>query len=152
MRKYCFLLLLWVVTLGLVHAQPRPGRDYAVFFYVTDFQPGWPALPETKIEARGIKTELETEYGFQCELVANPTKQEMRTKIREYNARLTTKDQILYFFSMHGHYNLAGDRGYLVGQDGAVDDAYGDTWLSYDDLRTDLAPCKAIHILLALDA
>ena len=147
----CFFLLFGVGALA-AQAPARTGKDYAVFFYVTDFQPGWAALPETEVEAKALKTELETNFGFSGELVANPSKQLMRQKIREYNARLTTNDQVLYFFSMHGHYSSAGDRGYLVGKDGQATDDYGDTWLSYDDLRTDLAPCKAKHILLALDA
>ncbi|MBC7778243.1 MAG: SUMF1/EgtB/PvdO family nonheme iron enzyme [Phycisphaerae bacterium] len=131
----------------------RSGKDYAVFFYVTEFQPGWPTLPETEIEAKALQKELDIEYGFKCELVANPTKQDIRQKIREYNARMTENDQVLFFFSMHGHYDPGlRDRGYLIANDGLSDDAYRDTWLSYDDLRSDLAECRAKHILLALDA
>ncbi len=154
MKHLIALCLLFTLYPGTAHAQSpvRTGKDYAVFFYVTTFQPGWTTLPETEEEATIIKDELETEFGIQCELIANPTKQQMRQKIREYNGLLTDSDQILYFFSMHGHYSETGDRGYLVGSDGLAADAYGDTWLSYDDLRTDLAPCKAKHVLLALDA
>jgi formylglycine-generating enzyme len=147
------LTFLWCAALGTVLAQPvRTGRDYALFFYVTDFQPGWTSLPETAKEAAELKTELETNFGFTCELVPNPTKQQIRAAIRNYNARLTANDQVFFFFSMHGHYVASSDRGYLIGKDGATRDEYGDTWYSYDDLRTDLAPCKAKHVLLALDA
>lgn len=149
-------IILSLVLLAFANASAqssaRTGKDYAVFFYVTDFQPNWVALPETEMEAKALKEELETNFSFACELVTNPTKQQMRSKIREYNARLTADDQVLYFFSMHGYYSTSGDRGYLVGKDGLAADEYGDTWLSYDDLRTDLAPCKAKHVLLALDA
>ncbi|MBC7778176.1 MAG: SUMF1/EgtB/PvdO family nonheme iron enzyme [Phycisphaerae bacterium] len=131
----------------------RSGKDYAVFFYVTDFKPGWAKLPETANEATLLQTELQTNFGFKCEAVANPTKAQMREKLREYNAKLAANDQVMFFFSMHGHYDPGvRDRGYLVGKDGLVDDPYRDTWLSYDDLRSDLAVCKARHILLALDA
>lgn len=148
------ILLLLLLGWSAANTQPpaRTGRDYAVFFYVTAFQPGWTALPETEVEAKTLKTELEVNFGFSCELVTNPTTQQMRQKIREYNARLTKNDQVLYFFSMHGCYVATSDRGYLIGKDGLINDEYGDTWFSYDDLRTDLAPCKARHILLALDA
>ncbi|NUO00014.1 MAG: caspase family protein, partial [Saprospiraceae bacterium] len=151
MMRFIIFFILFLTSLN-APAQSRTGKDYAVFFYVTTFQPGWAPLPETAKEAADLKKELEDNYGFVCELVANPTKQQMRNKIRDYNAKITANDQVLYFFSMHGYYNVSGDRGYLVGKDGTANDLYGDTWLSYDDLRTDLAPCKAKHILLALDA
>lgn len=150
--RYLFLLLYVSILLVNLQAQTRSGRDYAVFFYGTDFQLGLKPLPETKAEAEALKTELETNYNFTCELVANPTKQQIRDKIRAYNARLTPNDQVMFFFSMHGVYTEADDRGYLIPKDGKAGDDYGDTWLSYDDLRTDLAPCKAKHVLLALDA
>ena len=153
MKTICSFLL-FIAALQVCTAQPpaRNGRDYAVFFYVTDFQPGWAPLPETALEAEVLKTELETGFDFSCEMVANPTKQQIRQKIREYNMTLTADDQVLYYFSMHGVYVAASDRGYLVGFDGQFKDIYGDSWLSYDELRNDLAPCKAMHILLALDA
>lgn len=130
----------------------RTGKDYAVFFYGTNFQSGWQALPETAQEATELQKELSTNYNFSCESVLNPSKQTIRNKIREYNQRITPNDQVFFFFSMHGYYNEYSDRGYLVASDGRANDPYGDTYLSYDDLRTDLAPCKAKHILLALDA
>ncbi len=146
------LPLLFLLPLLCV-AQNRPtGKDYAVFFYVTDFQAGLPRLPETKIEAEALQTELSTNFGFVCDPVPNPTKQQMRDKIRAYNAKLTGDDQVLFFFSMHGHYSENGDRGYLIARDGLATDDYGDTWFSYDELRSDLGPCRAQHILLALDA
>ena len=145
-------LLFWGAASPTLPTPNRTGRDYAVFFYVTQFQPGWQALPETEKEAIALKNELETNFGFACELVANPTKQQMRDKLREYNTRLGADDQVLLFFSMHGHYDEASDRGYLIAKDGKAQDDYRDTWLSYDDLRTDLALCRARHILLALDA
>ena len=130
----------------------RTGRDYAVFFYVTDFSSGWASLPETRIEAETLKMELESNFGFICESVPNPSKKDIREKIRAYNSRLAPNDQALFYFSMHGQYSAVGDRGYLIGKDGLESDEYGDTWLSYDELRSDLGPCKAKHILLALDA
>lgn len=150
MKKYPIFLLA-LVFCTYCFAQ-RTGKDYAVFFYVTNFQPGWQALPETALEATALKGELSSNYNFLCEAISNPTKQAIRNKIREYNQRLTPNDQVFFFFSMHGYYNEYSDRGYLVASDGKANDPYGDTYLSYDDLRTDLAPCKAKHILLALDA
>ncbi|MFK8006181.1 MAG: SUMF1/EgtB/PvdO family nonheme iron enzyme [Saprospiraceae bacterium] len=130
----------------------RTGKDYAVFFAVSDFEPGWNALPETIIEVKSIKQELEQEYGFTCDLVLNPTKSTIQNKIRYYNNLVREDDQIMFFFSMHGYFDKRSERGYLIGKDGKSKDEYGDSWLSYADLANDLSRNKAKHILLALDA
>jgi sulfatase modifying factor 1 len=150
-------IILFTLTLGVLYnaqaqSKTKTGRDYAVFFYVTDFQPDWKPLPETKPEAENLEKELTTNFGFTCELVSNPTRKELRDKIRAYNALLTPNDQVLFFFSTHGHYVSTRDRGYLIGKDGLLNDKYGDTWFAYDDLRSDLDGCNAQHILLILDA
>jgi formylglycine-generating enzyme required for sulfatase activity len=137
---------------------PRTGKDYAVFFYVTKYDDQqWTDLLETKIECEKIAKELQENFGFEKpEMVTNPTKDEMSAKIREYNGRTYQKDdQVLFFFSMHGKYNGGESNdgiGYLIGRDGKAKDKYGDSYYSYDDLRTDLSLNQCKHILLAFDA
>ena len=153
MRFFVLQLCLFSAFCFQLFAQsPRTGQDYAVFFYVTDFQSGWAKLPETATEADQLKTELETNFGFTCEAVANPSKATILAKIKAYNDRLTANDQVLFFFSMHGHYDATAERGFLIAADGDLNDDYGQTWLSYDDLSGFVARCKAKHVLLALDA
>jgi Uncharacterized protein containing caspase domain len=147
--KYIVIPLLLLATAA---AAQRSGKDYAVFFYVTDFQPGWAKLPETAGEAAELKAELENTYGFNCETAPNPSKAKILATLKAYNESLGENDQLLLFFSMHGHYDPGAERGFLVAADGALNDEYGETWLSYDDLSGYLSRCKARHILLALDA
>ncbi len=147
-----FLLFSFLPLFATLASAQRTGQDYAVFFYVTDFQPGWAKLPETATEAAQLQAELETNFGFTCEAVANPGKAVILAKIKSYNDRLGPNDQVLFFFSMHGHFESSAERGFLIAADGVLKDDYGDTWLSYDDLSGYLARCKAKHVLLALDA
>ncbi|MEO1259581.1 MAG: SUMF1/EgtB/PvdO family nonheme iron enzyme [Bacteroidota bacterium] len=133
----------------------RSGTDRAIFFYVTDFQHGWEALRETKLEVEAIGQKLKTDYGFQVEYVPNPTKAEIKNKVLELNRRnYRAKDQLLLFFSMHGHFISDADRGYLIPANGKLpaDDLLGDSWLSYEDLGTWISLNKCQHILLSLDA
>lgn len=63
--KYCFKMKYHVFTLLLLlpasgSAQTRNGRDYALLFYVTDFQSGWERLRETAGEALALQKELES--------------------------------------------------------------------------------------------
>lgn len=155
MRKF-FLFCVVILFAESIIAQStaRTGKDYAVFFYVTTYNDrAWTALPETQADCEKIRDELRDQYGFACELVPNPTKEQIRAKIRAYNNRAyNPDDQVLFFFSMHGHYDPDLDRGFLVARDGKTQDRYGDSWLSYDDLGTDLNRNACHHVMLALDA
>jgi formylglycine-generating enzyme len=143
----CLLFLPFILD-----AQPRTGRDYAVFFYVTDFQPGIDDIPFTKGEAEELAAELGSNYGFSCAFVRECKKDSIIAALKEWNKILGPNDQVLFFFSMHGHYDASSDRGFLIPADGKKDDQDYNTWLSYDDLRTQIGRCKAGHILVALDA
>lgn len=140
----------------LAFAQPasRSGADYAVFFYVTDFQPGIDDIAFTKGEAEELAGVLTDAYGFSCHFVRECKKDDITKTLADWNKKLRPGDQVLFFFSMHGYYDRDSDRGYLIPADGKADAQlnYFNSWLSYDDLRTYLAPCKAGHILVGLDA
>ncbi len=108
---YPFLFLWFCCSVTLPAQSPlRNGKDYAFLFYVADFKPGWPRLPETKEEVEAIAAELRDNYGFQTEVVPNPTKKTILDKIKAVNARsFGPNDQVLFFFSTHGYYNSAQD-------------------------------------------
>ncbi|MCR9099173.1 MAG: SUMF1/EgtB/PvdO family nonheme iron enzyme [bacterium] len=152
--RILLLTLLLAVLSGSLYAQAL-GKNYAHFFYVTDFQPGWEDLPETGREARKIGQILESDYNFTVQYHREVKKADILDKIAEINERSYGKnDQILFFFSMHGHFDTGADRGYLVPADGKIPrlDPYGQTWLSYDDLGSYITKNPAEHVLLALDA
>jgi formylglycine-generating enzyme required for sulfatase activity len=152
--KYLILSLLYGLFALAAPAQTRTGTDYAVFFYVTDFQPGIDDIPFTKGEAEELAGVLSSDYGFSCHYVRECKKDDITKALADWNKKLQAGDQVLFFFSMHGYYDRDSDRGYLIPADGRADAQhnYFTSWLSYDDLRTYLAPCKAGHVLVALDA
>ena len=154
MKRHSLLLILALMTSIIVAQSPaRTGNDYAYFFYVSKFQSGWEKLPETKEEATAIARELESNYGFKTKVFPNFTKQQILDKITEINKQsYTADDQVLFFFSSHGDYNEETERGYLIPSDGASDDPYGKSWISYEDLGTYITINKSEHILLAIDA
>jgi formylglycine-generating enzyme required for sulfatase activity len=133
-------------------APTRTGKDYAVFFYVTSFKPGWQGLPTTKTEAEDLAKELQTNYGFICQTVSNPTRQQIFDTLSAWNTRIGPNDQVLFFFSSHGYYDPASKLGYLIAADGLSRDEYFRSWLDYNSLRPFFAKCKANNILVALDA
>jgi sulfatase modifying factor 1 len=154
MKKLLFLLLIPLLlgNTGGHHSALRKGHDYAVFFYVSTFQPGWQPLPDTQTEAEALTKVLESDYGFEVKLVANPSRQQIYDEIADWNERLGPDDQVLFFFSMHGYYDPGSELGYLIAADGLYRDDYYKTWLDYNSLRPYFAKCKAKHMLIALDA
>ena len=145
---------LFLITNFLQSQSPaRTGKDYAYFFYVSEFQPGWGPLPETKEAVTKIANELEQNFGFKTKIIPNPTKKEIKDWIKKINKnRYGQDDQVLFFFSAHGHFDPDTDRGYFIPTDGKYKDEYGDSWLSYDDLGSWITASSCPHILLALDA
>jgi formylglycine-generating enzyme required for sulfatase activity len=155
MRKYLLLLLLVALGSSVLFGQnsARRGQDYAYFFYVTDFAPGWETLPETAGEVAEIAQELADNYGFTVRTYANYTRQQILDEITRINElNYGPNDQVLFFFSMHGQYDTASDEGFLIPRAGRLRDPYGETWIAYAELGRRIARNPARHILLALDA
>ncbi len=131
----------------------RTGKDYAYFFYVSEFQPGWGPLPETKNEVAAIAKQLEDDYGFAVEIFPNFTKLQIEHQIENINKRkYGPDDQVLFFFSSHGLFHEETDRAYLVPTNGLHQTPTGKTWLSFDDLRSLITASACEHILVAVDA
>lgn len=159
MKQTLLLLFCLLFHLPDVPAQsPRNGKDYAVFFYVTDYDKDekgnkLTSLPDTQTECENLRNILRDEYGFDCKMVPNATLEQIRATMAAYNdKKYAPDDQVLFFFSMHGYYNAAADRGYLAPKGAKMQDTYRLSWFSYDELGTYLALCPAKHVLLALDA
>lgn len=151
-RPLLILLCVCNVYVAFAQSSVRQGKDYAVFFAVSKFGPGWVDLPYLEKEAELLEEELKTNYGFECEMVYNPTKKTMLDKLKYYNSIVTENDQILFFFTTHGYYDATMDSGFLIPADGESDDDYGESRLDYHKLQQVLSRSKAKHILLALDA
>ncbi len=161
MKDLLFAAIFLFVAHRTASAQttPRTGKDYAVFFYVAEYDKDengerLTSLPETKTECEKIAAELRDNYGFeQPKIIANASLEQIRATLAAYNEKpYGPDDQVLFFFSMHGFYNTAADRGYLAPRAAKPRDTYRLSWFSYDELGTYLALCPAKHVVLALDA
>ena len=130
----------------------QPRKDYGVFFVVTDFD-YWPDFEESVyIQVEDIAKELETNYGFEIEIVRDPTRADILDVIKKYiSMDYNVYDQLLLYFSMHGQYE-EGRKGALVPKDGKLEDIAYETTIMHPLLEdiVNQIPCK--HITLALDA
>ena len=131
----------------------RKGKDFALLFAVEDYD-YWDKLRKPIFDAVSIQQDLEQLYGFQTELIQNPTRAGIFKAIRAYaEMDYTDADQLLIFFAGHGYFDDIFDVGYLVAKDTQKpeDDTEMLSYVSHSVIHdiVDRINCK--HIFLVLD-
>ena len=145
-------LLFFLLSLCLF-SQNRQGKDRALFFAVNTYDK-MTDLKNPVQNARDIAAELEQNYGFNTEVVPNPTLEQIEEKIQAYKSNYATgryaKDgQLLIFFTGHG--TRKGDNGYFMPKD-ALPSRPHVSAIEYDYWRDEINKIDCKHILVAIDA
>ena len=131
----------------------KQGTDYALLF-ATDSYDHWDNLRNPLFDAQAIRVILQETYGFQVELIHNPTRDGILEALRRYAEKeYSGEDQLLIFFAGHGYFDATFSVGYLVAKDTKTpenDNAMG-SYLSHSVFRDiiDRMDCK--HIFLMMD-
>lgn len=126
-------------------------KDYILLF-ATDKYDNWDDLVNPVHDARAIAKELKEKYGFQVDLVENPTVEQIWEKLREYNERkFSPQDQLMIFFAGHGHFDESFGEGYVVARNSLNNDLSRTTYLSHNRLRGVINNISCNHILLTMD-
>ncbi len=167
-----FIFTLWVSDGGFrppnripVEAEKKPpsarsGKDRALFVLVNTYKDSLhyqnfrnDAGNPIK-DGRAIAMLLKERYGFEIEVLENPSLSQIGDTINEYAARYQKNEwdstgQLLIYFSGHGE--SVRQNGYFITPQTRHEDLKT-TALSYALWRPDLAtiPCK--HIMVAIDA
>ena len=127
-------------------------KDYALLFAIDEYQE-WSDLGNPISDARAIAQELGQYYGFETELVLNPTRDEMILKLREYTTKFYADyDQLFIFFAGHGQFDDIFKQGYLVCADSKRTDATKSSYLPHTVLREIIDNIPNQHIFLTIDA
>ena len=144
------------VAAGTTATPAKPTRnDYAVLFASNQYSnlPPDKQLANPVPDAHAIAEELRDHYGFQVEVVENPTVDTIITTLTRYaDMKYGEGDQLLVFFAGHGTYDDRFKQGFLLGSDSKADDPNRRTYLSHDNLRTMVDNLPAKHVLLIIDA
>ncbi len=129
----------------------RSGTDYALFIATSEYAE-WTDLVNPVNDCRTIAEELETNYGFNTEILIDEPKTEILKKMKEY-ARKTYADgdQLLIFFAGHGKFDDLFGEGYVVTTDSEKNDEGNNSYIAHSNLRTiaNAIPCK--HTFLMMD-
>ena len=132
--------------------ESRPVKDFALFFAVQDYDQ-WTDLRNPVGDAEELAGELASEYGFQTEIVRNPTRNQIYQTLDRYRQMTFAEDaQLFIFFSGHGDFREESLEGFFVPRDGLTNDPFQDSYIPHTRLEriVDNLPCS--HILLAIDA
>ena len=142
-----------VKEITIFRPDPPPGTNYALLFAV-DTYVHWPQLRYPRVDAMNIGQDLENIYGFQVELIQNPTKADILRELHKYAQKeYAPEDQLLIFFAGHGDFDTVSNMGYLVSRDTEKpeDDNFRLSYFSHSYFRdfVDRMDCK--HIFLVMD-
>lgn len=129
-------------------------KDYALIF-ASDKYDNWSNLANPILDAQAIKKELEENYGFEVQLVLNPTRKEFQKWLFRYAEKdYGEYDQLLIFFTGHGDYEPKQKLGYLVFKDSKSSsiDYFRDTYFPLVTFKQLVDNINCDHIFLLLDA
>jgi hypothetical protein len=126
--------------------------DYAVLFATNEYD-YWNNLTNPMIDAQMIADELKSAYGYQVEIVHNPSGETVLQTLRKYSMKqYQPNDQLFLFFAGHGHFDEVFNQGYLVCKDSRMDDESKRSYISFSNLREVVNGIPSNHIFLAIDA
>lgn len=126
-------------------------KDVALLF-ATDKYDYWSDLVNPIDDVQAIAKELKGKYGFQVEIIENPTVEDIWTKLREYNERkFSPQDQLFIFFAGHGHFDETFGEGFVVAKNSFENDLSRNSYISHNRLRGVISNIQCNHILLTMD-
>ncbi len=130
----------------------RFGKDYALII-CTDEYDNYNNLSNPVFDGESIGQELKDNFGFEVEVIKNPSRLEIYQALRAYGKRqYSDDDQLFIFIAGHGEFDEVFHEGYLVPKDAQDNDEVRASLISHSNLKTIVnnIPCK--HIFLTMDA
>jgi hypothetical protein len=145
-------------TSDVIYTENKPNeiQNYALVIGIDQYDdPIWGDLVNPVADAKAVESDLRNLYGFQTELLINPTKRDINMALlRYYNLNYDSiSSQLLIYWAGHGGYDEFIS-GYLVAKDSKnkEQDPLRDTYIEHSKLRNMLSNINCPHIMLVLDA
>ena len=131
----------------------KQGTDYALLF-ATESYDYWNNLRNPLFDAQAIRVALQETYGFQVELVHDPTQEGILKALRKYAEKeYSDQDQLLIFFAGHGYFDPTFNVGYLVAKDTRTpqNDNSMVSYVSHSVFRDIIDRMRCKHVFLVMD-
>jgi len=129
------------------------GEYYALIIGIDKFRGEWPPLRNAVNDARSIQKLLEEKYQFhQIKTLYNDqaTRQNILGAFEWFMENLGEKDNLLIYYSGHGHYNEQMEKGFWVPVDAETKQIH--QYISNEEIRSFMSGIQTRHTLLVSDA
>jgi Caspase domain/Sel1 repeat len=110
----------------------------------------WDALNTPTADAQAVSTVLEKKYGFKVTMLLDATRGRIFKEIARLRSTLTENDNLLIYYSGHGHWDAANLKGYWVPVDGEKENIAN--YISSSDITEQLSALRARQVLVVADA
>jgi hypothetical protein len=133
---------------------PQRAVNYVLAIGIDQYE-HWEPLRNAVKDANDFIDVLLRQYQFEPENVfrlfdREATEDNIREKIRAIKRRITTNDNLILYYSGHGHYDPEFDEGHWVPSDARKDRA--GRYISNSDIIKWINALDAQHILLVIDS
>ncbi len=128
-------------------------KDYALLFGCDLYDDiNWKNLKNPVKDAITIAGELKNRYGFNIEVIENPTLDTMSSAIKRYcRKQYNSEDQLLIFFSGHGYFDEDEKEGYIVVKNSIYGENSNSSYYNYSKLLSQIDKIECKHIFLVID-
>jgi len=126
-------------------------KDYVLLFATNQYD-NWTNLVNPIDDAQSVAKVLKEKYGFETEIVLNPTTDQVFNKLRDYAERkFKPQDQLMIFFAGHGYFDDTFGEGFVVAKNSLKNDRAKTSFISHSRLRGVIQNIPTEHILLVMD-
>jgi hypothetical protein len=110
----------------------------------------WDPLNTPTADAQAVSGVLEKKYGFKVTMLLDATRGRIFKEIARLRSTLTENDNLLIYYSGHGHWDAANLKGYWVPVDGEKENIAN--YISSSDITEQLSALRARQVLVVADA
>lgn len=133
---------------------PRQGKNYLLAIGIDRYR-HWTPLDNAVKDARDLIQVLIQQYQFDEELITTlfderATEANIYDAIRELKRKVTPQDNLLVYYSGHGHYDEDFDEGHWIPVDAKTDTE--DRFISNSNIIKRINAIDAHHVLLIIDS
>lgn len=139
------------LTLKEQEAKYNFGKYFALLIGVNDYKHHSIASLNNPIkDAEALGHILHEKYGFDTEVIKNPTRKEIIAKLFELRNISNNYDNLLIFFAGHGEWDNIAEFGYWLPAD--AEKNCRANWITNCEVKSYLLSVKIKHIALLVDA
>jgi hypothetical protein len=125
------------------------GNYYALVIGNASYK-HWDTLNTPTADAQAVSAVLEKKYGFKVTTLLDATRGRIFKEIARLRSTLTENDNLLVYYSGHGHWDAANLKGYWVPVDGEKENIAN--YISSSDITEQLSALRARQVLVVADA